>query len=358
MEISSKKLERSSKIIYFTISLVLCFFLILLTNKFIDDIDNITQSPSSYDFENQQIIAANQRLIDKSNDSINAFLNKKARIDKTIEIASLNYSNEKESFDNWLKTRKTIGSPTNDKEVLMRAQKLDEYYKIEQDWNAQLSVIEDSINQIQSAQNVFQENISKEQENANELYTVALHKYDLKVFLIRLLLVTPILLIGIWFFFKYRKNKYWPLFQGFSLYSLYAFFFGLVPYLPSYGGYIRYTVGILLSVLAGYYAINRIRKYLELKKIELETSSKERSKNVKTEVAEKALANHVCPSCGKDFILKNWEYSGESLKTATLSTDFCRFCGLDLFAPCEKCGTKNFVHLPFCSNCGEKTKTK
>ena len=358
MEMNSKKLQRSSKIIYFTISLLLCLFLILLTNKLIGDIDNITVSPISTDFENKSAISAIQKLTEKTDDTIKIFENKKSRIERTIEAATLSYNNEKESFDNWLKTRTTIGSPSNDKDVLLRAEKLDEYYKIQQDWQSQLSSIDDSIKNIQNNRARLDDKIVKEQEVANELYTIALRKYDLKVFLIRLLLVTPILLLGIWFFIRYRKNKYWPLFQGFSLYSLYAFFFGLVPYLPSYGGYIRYSAGIILSVFAGYYAINRIRKYLEQKKVELETSSKERAKNVHSDIAEKALMNHICPSCGKDFILKNWEFSSETVKNAILVTDFCRFCGLELFSKCEKCGNKNFVHLSFCSQCGEKTKTK
>ena len=356
MEISSKKLERSSRIIYFTISLILCLFLILLTNKVIRDIDNITKSPSNVDFENKQVILNFQKLIDKCNDSIKVFENKKSRIEKTIIVARANRDNEKGSFDNWIKTRKTIGSPANDRDVLIRAQKVDELYKIEQDWKLQQTLIEDSIKSIQSNINRLSEKIDKEHEAADKLYSKAIQKYDLKVFLIRLLLVTPILLLGVWFFIKYRKNKYWPLFQGFSLFSLYAFFFGLVPYLPSYGGYIRYSVGIILSIFAGYYAINKIRKYLELKKIELKTSSIERSKNVQTDTAEKALMNHVCPSCGKDFILKNWEAPTDSHKNVTFITDFCRFCGLQLFSKCEKCGNKNFIHLPFCSNCGEKTK--
>ncbi len=358
MELSSKKLERSSKILYFVISLALCVFLILLTNKLIEDIDTITTSPSMYDFQDQSVISANEALIQRSNDSIEIYSNKRYRIEQTIEAARSNYSDEKESFDNWIKTRKTIGSPSNDIDVLNRAHRLDEFYKVQQEWRVQLSAIDDTIQQIRNSQDIVHSRNSEEQARVDALFESALKDYDLKVFLLRLILVLPILIAGIWFVIKFRSNKYWPLFRGFSFYSLYAFFFGLVPYLPSYGGYIRYTVGIVLCMFGGYYAINRIRKYLEQKKIELETSSKERSKHVQSDTAEKALMNHVCPSCGKDFILKNWEYSATIEKTAPFVTDFCRFCGLELFSKCDKCVTKNFVHLSNCSHCGEKTKTQ
>ena len=58
------------------------------------------------------------------------------------------------------------------------------------------------------------------------------------------------------------------------------FFFGLVPYLPSYGGYIRYTIGIIVSGGLGYYAIKTIGKYIEDKQAELQVSTEERSKKV------------------------------------------------------------------------------
>lgn len=170
----------------------------------------------------------------------------------------------------------------------------------------------------------------------------------------------PILALGIFFFLRFRKHKFWPLYFGFTLFSIYAFFFGLVPYLPSYGGYVRYTVGIALSVGLGYYAIKKIRAYMEQKQEELKTSTQERAKNVQLEVAEKALENHFCPSCGKDFIIKKWETPANNTGAETMPfvTDFCRHCGLGLFADCYNCGHKNFAHMPFCSSCGAKPAVK
>ena len=103
-----------------------------------------------------------------------------------------------------------------------------------------------------------------------------------------------------------------------------------------------------------------MRAYLEQKQEELKTSSQERAKNVQLEVAEKALENHFCPSCGKDFIVKKWEMSASKTgaEANPFVTDFCRHCGLNLFADCNNCGHKNFAHLPFCAACGVKSAVK
>ena len=57
-----------------------------------------------------------------------------------MQTAQQNYANEKQSFENWAKTRKTLGSSDKDEEVVSRATRLDEFYKVEQEWRAQLAV--------------------------------------------------------------------------------------------------------------------------------------------------------------------------------------------------------------------------
>ena len=49
-----------------------------------------------------------------------------------VERFGNNYEekNEKQSFNNWTQTRKTLGSPDKEQEVTARAKKLDEFYKI------------------------------------------------------------------------------------------------------------------------------------------------------------------------------------------------------------------------------------
>jgi predicted RNA-binding Zn-ribbon protein involved in translation (DUF1610 family) len=357
MDLNSKKLEKRSRLIYYSISLILCSFLILLCNKIIDDIDNATTKPSIEIFENKTSLAQLSTTSNRLNVQSEGLYSQKVLIAKTIKTAKENYFNEKQSFDNWVETRKTLGSPDKDQEVIYRAKKLDEIHKVEEDWKFKLEILQSEIEVISKQNNRVQQLIEVEKKQAETKLDNAIKRYELKVFLIRLLLVAPILALGIFFFIRFRRHKFWPLYFGFTLFAFYAFFFGLVPYLPSYGGYVRYAVGIVVSVGLGYYSIKTIRKYIDTKQAELKVSTEERSKKVQTEVAEKALENHYCPSCGKDFIIKRWEFplKGKESELSTTVTDFCRHCGLELFSNCKKCENKNFAHLPYCSSCGTKT---
>lgn len=357
MDINSKKLEKTSRLINYSISVILCLFLILLCNKIIDDIDNASIRPITETFENKIKLSQLNTQESRLNLQSENLTSQKTLIEKTITTAKDNYLSEKQSFDNWVQTRKTLGSPDKDQEVIDRAKKLDEIHKVEEDWKIKLDSKQTEIETITKQKSALQKLIENEKKEAETKFESAVKHYDLKVFLIRLLLVAPILALGIFFFVRYRRHKFWPLYFGFTLFAFYAFFFGLVPYLPSYGGYIRYTVGIVVSIGLGYYAIKTIRKYIDDKQEELKVSTDERSKKVQTEVAEKALDNHYCPSCGKDFIIKKWEFplKGKENEVQTVVTDFCRHCGLELFCSCKKCENKNFAHLPFCSSCGTKT---
>ncbi len=362
MELNSKRLEKTSKLLYWIISIILCGFLILLGNRILWNLDQAFTAPQMQDTVSEKALApilAEQvdLAVDKSK------LEKELQtLDSTIAAANQNYNNEKQSFDNWLETRKVLGLSKDDAEVKSRVAKLDNFYKIEQEWIAQRTKLNTSIGQIDEASALLDNQRLLITNDANERYVQAKNWFDIKVFLWRLLIVSPILLLGLWFLLKRRHDAFWPLYRGFVLFAFYAFFVGLAPYLPSYGGYVRYGMGIVLSVVLGYYAIKNIQLFLAKQKEQLQVSQMERAQNIQLEAAEKALNQHYCPSCGKDFLPNNWEVNtnpalANRMPSAyRLVSDYCRHCGLNLFANCSQCDTKNYVHLPFCMSCGHHVK--
>ncbi len=359
MEFNHKNLKNTTKLIYYSISAILGLFLILLSGNIIDDLATTTTAPQLADYEQSKAQVLLQQQQKKATQKLENLQTQLATYQKTIALAKNNYSHEKESFENWLATRKTLGLPSKDLEVLSRAKKLDEFYAVEQAWQTKVSEIQQQQAQTEKQIALIDEQLLGVATTAERQYQAALTQYELQVFLIRLLFVAPILALGIYFFIRYRKHQFWPLFMGFTFFSLYAFFFGLVPYLPSYGGYIRYSVGIALSIGLGYYAIKKIQNYMTAQEAALKNSSQDRAKKLSVSLAERALEQHLCPSCGKDFILKKWEMPLTNFKDSEqfkLVSNYCRHCGLSLFSDCHTCGHTNFVHLPYCASCGTTIK--
>ncbi len=374
-EVADAKMDNNIRYAYYIISGILCFFLILLTNKILSDLGSSITFPNKINSENTLVVDSLTKVKNNLSAFENDFNFKSTQLQNASALADSNYQFQKTSFDNWLQTRKALGKPSEDKDVIARTQVLDNYFSVRQEWNKQKFKISDSLNLVRTKIGDVDEQMRKEQDVAQKKFDKAVQWYDLKVFLVRLLFILPILLLGIYFYVKYRKHKYWAIFFGFSLFSLYAFFIGLVPYLPDYGGYVHYTVGILLSIFGGYYAINKMRDYLENKKIiaqrvqeemanraqkvideqqAFEKAKEERNKKVNPEIAFQAYVDHNCPSCGKDFLFKNWLPSNLTLAEENLVvSDFCRQCGFELFKKCKQCGEPNFSNIPFCSCCGK-----
>jgi hypothetical protein len=274
---------------------------------------------------------------------------------KSQEAADRQYDAQKQSYYNWLQARSVIGSTQEDSRVRDGANALDRFRKIKSGWQEKIDATDVELKKLQEQRNVIDQKANAQQEADRSKYYKALQVYELKIFFMRLAFILPILALGVLIFVRFRKNSFWPLAWGFILFSLYAFFVGLLPYLPSFGGYIRLIVGVALSIFIGFYVIRQLNRYLKAKQTELQSSSLDRAKKIKEDIAVRAYQAHTCPSCERDFFLSKWfPKTQQALQVRSLdeTSDFCTYCGLPLFGKCKKCGTRNFLHFPFCSNCG------
>lgn len=335
--------EQMFNIVMWVIAILFAAFLTGLGGKIIGDLPKAGQAPELEQYYSDELkdIHKQRADVEKKNTQIRQEL-EQAQL--TLQSAQTRYDEEKEKFDNWIQTRQATGQSAQDAEVVKRTQQLDQL-------QLQVSSTQQKVEQLNQTilsneQSVGAQREQELQQQAQTDYERAQNAYDLKVFLWRLLLALPTLVLGAWLFAKKRHTRYWPFVWGFVFFALIVFFVELVPYLPSYGGYVRYIVGIILILVGGQYGITQMQRYLRNKQEQelkmIESTQEERRKEFDTEQALGLLAKNVCPGCERPL------NTGEAGALA----DYCVHCGLCVFKKCDCCGTRCSTFFHFCSSCG------
>lgn len=246
----------------------------------------------------------------------------------------------RETFNNWLATRGATQLVDQDPELIRRTKGLDDLKAVERKAQQVLEALEQTALNARQQSDKAQQALFDLERVAQDQLTVELRKQELRVFLYRLALTLPLLLIAAWLFVKKRKTTHWPFVWGFIFFAWFAFFVELVPYLPSYGGYIRYLVGIIITALVGHYAIRAMNRYLERQKAAEAMPSEKRRVDLSYELAISRLAKKVCPGCERPVDLNN------------TANNFCTHCGICIFNSCTNCNTRKSAFSRFCHSCG------
>ena len=322
------------------LALVFAGFLIGLGGTLVGDLPQVEQQQSLEDFMDPAATAAareDQRQAHLASRQASDAL-EQAQLRQTTAASS--YQANRETFDNWLATRQTTQRPEQDAELIARSRALDELKAgervAEQEVERQQQALLDAEQRADNAER----SLASLGEAAQSAWLDARQQAELRVFLYRLALTLPLLAVAAWLFVRQRKGTWWPFVWGFIFFALFAFFVELVPYLPSYGGYVRYLVGILLTVLGGRYAIRALQEYrarLVLKEAQPDTVRRE---ELHYDTALARLAKGVCPGCERPVDLKDPEI------------DFCPHCGIGLHDHCAACQTRKSAFAHFCHACG------
>eukprot|EP01030_Chromulinospumella_sphaerica_P007033 gene7033-biopygen6103 len=181
--------------------------------------------------------------------------------------AEADTDSEREKFMAWVATRKATALPDQDQELIARTERVDNLQALERVALAQLEMQQKLLLDAQQANRKAQLQLNDLERAAQGEYTSAIQSQELRVFGYRLALTLPLLLVAGWLYKTRRQSTYWPFVWGFIYFALFVFFVELVPYLPSYGGYIRYIVGIVITVLVGRQAILALNRYLEQQRL-------------------------------------------------------------------------------------------
>ncbi|WP_281991801.1 hypothetical protein [Sulfitobacter geojensis] len=331
------------------LSVVISTLLIQLGALIMSDVPTAGKRIAQNDFVNTTELAAIDIAIAQT---------ERLLADKTHEIEdarfvlrsrTLDYQNQRASFENWVKTRSATGADDQNSEVVERVRAIELLKQEERDAGR---LVEDLQQEVVAAKRKLQDLRGERSAilaAANAPYQKAQKREVLKVFLFRLVLTLPLLLIAGWLVMKKRQSSYWPVYRGFIIFALFAFFVELVPYLPSYGGYVRYIVGILLALILAHFATRGMARYLQKKQSEEQRPETEKRKLIEYETAIKKISDGVCPSCDRQFGAQN---SRKADSTPASNVDFCVHCGFCLYNSCGNCGQRENSFYKFCGACG------
>jgi hypothetical protein len=255
-------------------------------------------------------------------------------------VAEADTQTARESFQNWLATRRVTQLSDQDPEVIARTQAVDRLRQAERTAQAAEQRQDQVLLDARQGEARARLQLQEMERDAFKRMNEEARRVELRVFLYRLALTLPLLVVAGWLLRKKRHSTWWPFVWGFVMFALFAFFVELVPYLPSYGGYVRYTVGIVVTVLVGRQAIIALNRYLERQKAAEQMPDARRREELSYDTALARLSKGVCPGCERPVDLKNEKI------------DFCPHCGIGLFERCPQCATRRSAFAKFCHACG------
>jgi len=339
----SKALRLSEKWFHrglWLVALVFAWFLVGLGSTVVGDLPRVERQHTLDEFLDPQRGPALKQAIRAAQV---AAKDAQAALDQarlSHQAAEANNRAARETFGNWLATRKATERPERDVDLLARTRQLDELRQAERTALAGVEAQQKAALDAHQAEQRAQTELQALETQARSALISAQRAQELRVFGYRLALTLPLLAVAGWLFVKQRKSTYWPFVWGFIFFALVAFFVELVPYLPSYGGYVRYLVGIVLTALGGRYAIQALQRYLQRQQQAEAQPAPLRQREMDYDLAQTRMTKGVCPGCERAVDVKDGK------------TDFCPHCGLCLFDRCGHCSTRKNAFARYCFACG------
>lgn len=334
--------ERLFQIAMWLVSFFFASFLIGLGGKIVGELPGVDQRVTLEQFLDPAQVARNRVVQDSLGRLERAETAARDRAQLRLTTAANAYRNARQSFQNWIATRTATTDPAQDPEVLQRTRELDALKSSEQSAQAEVDRLDADLLAVVQASSRQHQAYAELQREAAGTFERARFRQEVRVFAIRLALTLPLLLFAGWLVVRRRDSQYWPLMRGFVLFALFAFFVELVPYLRSYGGYVRYGVGVLASAVIGVYVIRAMQRYVARRAEEEQRTESERRRALPYEEANKRIAIGVCPGCERPI----------ATSAAGAPANFCVHCGMTLFDQCPACATRKNAFFHFCPACG------
>ena len=337
---ASRLSERWFNAVLWCVALAFAAFLIGLGSLVVDDLPQVEQRFTLDQFLDRGPADASAAALKRIRREQEDLARRTDEAQLALQAAQNASRAARETYANWLQTRDVTQRVDQDPGLIERTQQLDALKAAERAVEERIEAGNAaglSLNEQETAQ--LQQDAAL-RDAATAKLEAAQAKQDLRVFGYRLALLLPLLALAGWLLLKRRQTRNWPFVWGFAIAAAFAFFVELVPYLPSYGGYVQYGVGVVLTLVLGRAAIDALQRYRE-RQVEAESrSTAERRTEIATEQALQRLAKKVCPACERPVDLANPE------------ADYCPHCGIGVFEHCRSCNHRKSTFDKFCYSCG------
>ncbi|MCU0619419.1 MAG: zinc ribbon domain-containing protein [Gemmatimonadaceae bacterium] len=336
--------EKLFSIVMWIVSLLFASFLIGLGGQIVGDLPGVDRGvrvETFIDARADSILDTSIRALRERTDSLERM---REVVQQSADTARRAQAAEREAFDAWIATRTATTDPQQDPEVLARTRRLDSLVARSRDAARAVERVDGELLVARQQREAFEAERARAREAAMPEYQAATFEEELKVFGIRLLLTLPLLVLAGWAIARKRQSDYWPLWRGFVLFAAFAFFVELVPYLPSYGGYVRSVVGIVASLIAGHYTIRWMRAYVARRAQEAQRDAVERKRSLGWEEALRRVQANICPGCERAVVASPGN-----------TVNYCVHCGLQLYDDCGSCAVRKNAFYAYCPTCGSGT---
>ena len=338
---TTRRPEKVYAFVLWILSLIFAASLIGLGGLVISDLPKVSRDIQVEDFIDTaardaltDAIATNETRLDDNRDAL-----EDARL--VLKSARSDLAAGQEGLRAWRETRGVIDRPDTDPELIARTRAVE-------DLKAQERAALATIERLEANALVLgRENTRLRAENdalpaaALPAYHRAINHQELRVFGLRLAVTLPLLVLAGWLLKRRRSSAYWPLYRGVVLFAAFTFFVELVPYLPSYGGYVWYGVAVIAVGITGHFVIGAMRRYLAAQRAAETRSEPERRKSIAYETALRKIEAKVCPGCDRKIAPR-----------AEGPAEFCEHCGIRHHEPCRECGTSKTAFHRYCGSCG------
>ena len=240
--------ERLYKGVLWLVSIVFAAFLVGFGNLIIGDLPQVETRVERSDFvETPEVIQLRSEMRGINDD--------RATVSDRLDLlriqqrqAESETASAKQTFEAWIQTRRATTDPAQDPEVIRRTRELEQLQQNERSVGNSVSALKTELTELDQRSNAVFDRLSTAELSGIPAYERAQFWQELRIFALRLLITLPMLAFAAWLVAKRRKGEYWPISRGFVLASIFVFFVELVPYLPSYGGYVRYGVSIATNI--------------------------------------------------------------------------------------------------------------